>query len=124
MGSSQGLREEFAATATTRRTVVKTGAKLGYAIPIVAATYKLSEGNALAACGGDTPYPFEIGGYSLCCGCCSQVQDSGADGILDDAFAACQKLLADNGKICPRPGEPGWEVERVCIAENAVSPVR
>jgi len=37
------------ATSTTRRTIVKTGAKLAYAAPIVAATMKLSAGGAAAA---------------------------------------------------------------------------
>jgi len=41
----------FAAT-TTRRTVVKTGAKLAYAAPLVAATMKLTADSALAASGG------------------------------------------------------------------------
>lgn len=40
---------------TTRRTIVKTGAKLAYAVPVVAATTRLSGGSAVAAsppCGG------------------------------------------------------------------------
>jgi hypothetical protein len=36
-------------TNTTRRTIVKTGVKLAYAVPLVAATFKLSAGQTFAA---------------------------------------------------------------------------
>jgi hypothetical protein len=38
--------DEHLATTTTRRTIVKTGAKLAYAAPLVAASFKLSAGRA------------------------------------------------------------------------------
>ena len=44
----------------TRRTVVTTGAKLAYAVPLVAATVSLTASGALAVCGGTTPNPFAV----------------------------------------------------------------
>jgi hypothetical protein len=43
-------------TTTTRRTIVKTGVKLAYAVPVVAATMKLSTSGALAAVSGGTTF--------------------------------------------------------------------
>jgi len=105
------------ATPTTRRTIVKTGIKLGYAIPLVAASYKLTTHGALAACGGDTPFALTVPGIDtpLCCGCCD-VTGGGGGGPVEDAFAACQDILAANGITCPIPGEPGSDVTRVCIS--------
>ena len=45
---------------TTRRVVVTTGAKLAYAVPLVAATVGLTASGALAVCGGDTPFPIPV----------------------------------------------------------------
>jgi len=45
---NQELFERGATTVVTRRTVVKTGAKLAYAVPLVAASFKLSGMSALA----------------------------------------------------------------------------
>lgn len=42
---------------TTRRTVVKTGAKLAYAAPIVAASFSLASQRAAAAVSGANPNP-------------------------------------------------------------------
>jgi len=62
-------------TQTTRRAVVKTGAKLAYATPILAASFHLAGNSALAICdcSGDagsvfdeTPYG---GGSPSCCTC-------------------------------------------------------
>ena len=114
------LTEQLAAP-TTRRTIVKTGVKLGYAIPLVAASYKLTGRGALAACGGDTPIAFDfdftdIGTVSLCCGCCD-IGDVGPNqGTLFDAFAECQALLAAQGTQCPLPGQPGDDITRVCLS--------
>jgi hypothetical protein len=105
---------------TTRRFVVTTGVKVAYAVPLVAATVKLTTLNASAICGGDTPYQLPFGGSSLCCGCCPQTDDAlGARSIFDEAFEACQKLLADNGVTCPLADEPGGDVTRVCIAPDS-----
>jgi len=103
---------------TTRRTIVKTGAKLAYVAPLVAASFKLSANGALAACGGDTPFAFSFEGEDLCCGCCEQ--GAGADSLLD-AFKECQQVLAANGIICPVAGEQGADIKRVCIAQNISS---
>jgi hypothetical protein len=44
---------------TTRRSIIKTGAKLAYAAPIIAATMKLDTAGALAAVSGE-PVGFEL----------------------------------------------------------------
>jgi hypothetical protein len=48
-----GLIDQSLATNTTRRTVVKTGVKIAYAAPIVAASFKLSAHGASAAVSGN-----------------------------------------------------------------------
>jgi hypothetical protein len=112
---------------TTRRTVVTTGAKLAYAAPLVAATVGLTASGALAVCGGITPFPFTFDGDSLCCGCCPQATRLSAKALkkavaaqqANAAFAECQEILAGQGIECPLAGEPGSDVERVCIAPDA-----
>ncbi len=121
-----GLDEQLK-RGTTRRTVVTTGAKLAYAAPLVAATVGLTASGALAVCGGTTPLPFEFDGQSLCCGCCPQTTSLSKKAMkklvaaqqVDDAFDVCQDLLASQGIECPLAGEPGSDVERVCIAPDA-----
>jgi hypothetical protein len=56
---AEGLIDSLTSTTTTRRTIVKTGTKLAYAAPLVAATLSLSAAAAGAAspveaCGGGT----------------------------------------------------------------------
>jgi hypothetical protein len=109
-----GLTDSIA-TSTTRRRVLKTGAKLAYVAPLVAASFKLNAHGALAACGGDTPYAFTFEGEALCCGCCQQ--GAGAASLVD-VFKACQEVLKAHGITCPVAGEPGSDKERVCIAQN------
>jgi hypothetical protein len=65
----QGLR-----TTIDRRRIVKTGAKLAYAAPLVAATFKLTADSALAVCQcfiGETYDPSvpACGGADGCCRC-------------------------------------------------------
>jgi len=119
--TKEALTDQLAAP-TTRRTIVKTGVKLGYAIPLVAATYKLTASGALAACGGDTPFELNVPGIDtpLCCGCCD-ASDSGIGGPVEDAFNACQAILVANGITCPLPGQPGDDETRVCISFNIAS---
>jgi len=52
---NQDLLERGATSIVTRRTIVKTGAKLAYAAPLVAASFKLSSMGALAAADGSCP---------------------------------------------------------------------
>src|SRR4051794_33654662 len=57
------LYESLTASSTTRRTIVKTGAKLAYAVPAVAATMKLSAmGAGAAVVSGGTCTPSETCG--------------------------------------------------------------
>jgi hypothetical protein len=46
---NQASLQERAATSVTRRTIVKTGIRLAYAAPLVAASFKLTTDGALAA---------------------------------------------------------------------------
>lgn len=124
--------DEQLSRGTTRRTVVTTGAKLAYAAPLVAASVALTGGGALAACGGTTPLALTVDDRLLCCGCCPQTRAISAraqrrlaaEQAADPAFAACQTLLASQTPpiSCPQAGQPGSDVERVCIAEN-VNPI-
>ena len=116
---------------TTRRTVVTTGAKLAYVAPLVAATVGFTTSGALAACGGATPFPLTVNGEQLCCGCCQQSGSTSARALkraaaavaANPAFAACQAELLTHGITCPQAGQPGSDVQRVCIAENVnISP--
>jgi len=115
--TKEALTDQLAAP-TTRRTIVKTGIKLGYAIPLVAATYKLTGRGALAACGGDTPvaasFTFAGETVNLCCGCCDQSQTGSTQNPVLDALTACQTALAAAGQNCPI-GEIGDDL-RVCLA--------
>jgi len=96
--TKDALTDQLAAP-TTRRTIVKTGIKLGYAIPLVAATYKLTERGALAACGGTIPIPFQFSFLGelvdLCCGCSTRVIPS------ETAFSTMPKRHA---RLSWRPG--------------------
>ena len=60
------LNDQLART-TTRRTVVKTGAKFAYAAPLVAATMKLSTGGAGAVSGAPCPNPAPSSTFGLTC---------------------------------------------------------
>jgi hypothetical protein len=116
-------------TPATRRAVVKTGAKLAYAAPLVAASVGLTASGALAACGGTTPLPITVDGESLCCGCCQIANPLSARAqkrlqaqqLQNPAFLECRIELLDLGIVCPLIGEPGSNVQRVCIAQNRIS---
>jgi hypothetical protein len=77
---------------TSRRTVVRTGIKLAYAAPLVAASYKLTANSALAQscdCTGieggvvdETPYG---GGPTSCC-TCEHSKEAGRGGTFGDVI--------------------------------------
>jgi len=97
--TNQGL-----ASTTTRRTIVKTGAKLAYAAPVVAATFKLTQGGALAAScprGGtlDPDGPSGPGCYS-----CQGSRDFG-----------CQR---PNPRLCGSP-RTNPSAYRACVRQQA-----
>jgi hypothetical protein len=82
---------ETLSTATTRRTIVKTGAKLAYAAPLVAVTMKLSSHGALAAVisGGPVcPEPGPGSSYALTCNVTQTCTDgvTTLSGTCDDDF--------------------------------------
>jgi len=119
-----GIEEQLSRGAT-RRTVVTTGAKLAYAAPLVAASLRLTASGALAACGGATPIEITVDGELRCCGCCTQslttrqMKAAKAQALADDQFDICQAALKSQGTDCPQAGEPGSNVKRVCVAQNA-----
>ena len=125
--------DEQLSRGATRRTVVTTGAKLAYAAPLVAATSGSLRGGALAACGGATPYSLTgAGGEELCCGCCSQAglgPVQRAERRVVGAAGGCRfHRLPDTYwptmvSRCPLAGQPGTDVTRVCIAEDANPPI-
>ena len=103
--------------ATTRRRVLKTGVKLAYAAPLVAATMKVSAHGSLAAVSGFTcPPNLVCGGVQAPCGSdasgpCSSVRSvddvsciCGNDscGPTCTTDADCQAYAA--GAICQAPG--------------------
>jgi hypothetical protein len=59
--------EDLTTLTTTRRTIAKTGAKLAYAAPIVAASMKLSTGGAAAVSGGACTAASTCGGEPSAC---------------------------------------------------------
>ena len=61
-----GLVDRLDATSTTRRTVVKTGAKLAYAAPLVAASFKLSTASGLAVSPNGACNTFQCGNLDPC----------------------------------------------------------
>ena len=101
-------------TPTTRRTVVKTGVKLAYAVPLVAASFKLSSLNASATdtCGDLSPK--NVGGVQLTCkadasgfGC--DVRESDSDGDNETAPKGSAQVEVDeaNGTVYCRCNNDG-----------------
>ena len=70
---------------------------------------------AAPTCGGVTPFPFVFEGIPLCCGCCDLTDGPGTSQI-GEALEQCQAILAANGIDCPAPGDPGSDVNRVCLS--------
>ena len=86
--------------ATTRRTIVKTGVKLAYAVPLVAASFKFSSLNAGAQDTCDDLSPKNVGGVQLTCkadasgfGC--DVRESATDGDNEVAPTGSAQVEVD-----------------------------
>jgi hypothetical protein len=77
-------------TGTTRRTIVKTGAKLAYAAPLVAATIKLSAQGALATVSGGCSATYQISGFPFqISGEICDVRDSETGEPAGNAICVC-----------------------------------
>ena len=75
----------------SRRTVVKTGVKLAYAAPVVVATFKLTEGGALAA-SCPRRYVFDASGpYGAGCYNCQTTPDFNCRSIRNDSLCPNRK---------------------------------
>ena len=103
---------------TTRRTVVKTGAKLAYAAPILAASFKLSGRSALAVSGLDCGTPTRCGAPSFgsCpnnCFCASNA-DGGEDCVIGGVPAG-GLVTCSSGAGC-QPGQ-------VCVTNTCFGSV-
>jgi len=79
--------ENQIATSTTRRTIVKTGAKLAYAAPVLAASFRLSQMGAMAAVSGNVCPP------NLVCGV--QPEQCG-----EDASGVCSNVRSVEAVTC------------------------
>jgi hypothetical protein len=88
--------ESLTATSTTRRTIVKTGAKIAYSAPLVAATMKLGSAAASALSHGDDQCDFNEG-----CGSdhheCSTVHSCG-----------CVKAIEGGPNLCYQHFNAEW----------------
>lgn len=91
--------DESLATATTRRTVLKTGAKLAYAAPIVAMSFQVSQRGA----GAVTP----VGG-----GCFHSI--NAQEGKLSGCQEACTAAANCTGELCDGFGGPADETPGPC----------
>jgi len=79
--------ENQIASATTRRTIVKTGAKLAYAAPVLAASFRLSQMGAMAAViSGKCPPNLICNEREAPCG--------------KDAFGVCSNVVSVNPASC------------------------
>ena len=125
------LIESLTSTGTTRRTIVKTGAKLAYAAPLVAASIKLSVHSAKAAIspGQTCSNPFDPVTCALAPGdcrgclvgseCCPAICTVSAEGDNfciggqpNPAFDGC----TDSG-VCPG----GYRCGRSCLGGGTVN---
>ena len=100
--------EDRIADSTTRRTIVKTGVKLAYAAPIVAASFKLRNASAQAAIsGGNQPCQTFVCGNGPCaergvidCFCFELTEDPGNGLCLSD-FGCSSVSACDTTADCP-----------------------
>jgi hypothetical protein len=101
--SGNELRKQ-ASKSLSRRSVIRTGVKLGYAAPIVAASFRLTESGALAAC--NPPYQqVDLPTGTFCCTCQSTV--------------ISYTLVVQNGQAtCQAPG--ARTVRAFCVANVSV----
>jgi len=82
----------------TRRSVVKSGAKLAYAVPVVAATFKLGSNGALAATcpEGSTQLDLDPG----CCKCRGSVLVTAPIPVVVGGTAVCHYVDHDAPAEC------------------------
>jgi hypothetical protein len=101
--------EDRTSNATTRRTIVKTGVKLAYTAPIVAASFKLRNASAQAAMsgGGNQPCQTFVCGNGPCaergdidCFCFELTEDPGKGLCLSD-FLCDSVSPCDTTADCP-----------------------
>jgi hypothetical protein len=89
----EGLREHLDAQATRRR-IVKTGVRLAYAAPIVAATFKLAGSGVLA--------------QTICvCGC-----TVGGPWLFNPSTGRCESQCLPGTPGCP----PSFECRPTCVS--------
>jgi hypothetical protein len=104
--------DETLATATTRRTIVKTGAKLAYAAPLVALSFQVSQrgAGATGAAASPTQPPTECGhsfGGASGGGCMAACTSTGCTGEVCDGCNApgqpCDPCCTEpgGGNVCP-----------------------
>ena len=100
---------------TTRRTVMKTGAKLAYAAPVVAASFKLSTHNSVAISGVTScSNPFDPVACALAPGDCRGCL------VGDECCPAICTVSAEGDNFCiggqPNPAFDGCTGSGVCPA--------
>jgi hypothetical protein len=94
---------------TSRREVVKTGVKLGYAVPIVAASFQLTAQGTLAAICPDGYEEVDLAVENRCCRC---------DGVLHNIHP----IVIGNSAKCQDPGDPDFVIDATCTGVLGVSP--
>ena len=103
--SGNELREQ-ASKSLSRRTVIRTGVKLGYAAPIVAASFRLTEGGGLAATCSAPFQAVTLPTGSFCCTCQSTVISYtlvvlNGQAMCQAAGAATVKAFCVGGALSP-----------------------
>ena len=103
---------------TTRRIVVKTGAKLAYAAPLVAASFKLTSASVLAVSGFDCGTPSRCGAPSFgnCPGVCACVTDA-------DGGEACVFAGVPPTGIVPCASGADCAAEQTCVPNTCFGTV-
>ena len=109
-------------TATTRRTIVKTGVRLAYAAPLVAASFKLSAIGAGAqadTCDDLSPKPLGVGGLLLTCKAdasgfgCDVREDVDDDGEDPPKGSAQVEVDAISGRVvCVCNNQSGCRIDQ------------
>jgi hypothetical protein len=97
-------------TSTSRRTVVKTGAKLGYAVPMVAASFALNARGALAVVCRDDFVLITGTDPDQCCKCDQVLQEPPNPPVL----------LPDGSIVCVSPS--GRTLPATCGGVGQISP--
>ena len=106
-------------TSTTRRTVVKTGAKIAYAAPIVAASFKLTAMGASAVSGERCQKDAACAGASVCSnGTCACFLSDGNTGFCFAREFSCGEfpVTCTTSATCP----PGYACAQTCCGQTCV----